>query len=158
MAIRRLHSVALLPLLLAGALARAGPEIADVRAHAFCDATGEWSQDLGSILLAEAWDRPEGESLVPCASSAMLLIYVIQAAPGTDLGGHALQLVVTRVPGRAGEEILRETVRLGVTNQEGRLFVPLLLRGHGCDRMRVGAGLSSSSRALVTLLPDPCGE
>lgn len=87
-----------------------------------------------------------------------MLVWVLEGEPGTYLGERSLNYHATREKKGSGrrEEIGEGALRLGTADEEGQLFVPLMLHDTGCDLIRVGVMIGQVPPANQTILPFRC--
>ena len=134
------------------------PSITGLRIHLFCDATGQFTDDVTAIPNLDKWDPTTGGGGAPCASSAVMLVWAVQGEPGVYYGDWNLRYHVRRERRAEAErgDPDEGTIRLGTADGAGSLFVPLLLHDTGCDLVRVGVMIGNAPPAHETILPFHC--
>jgi hypothetical protein len=124
-----------------------GPySVVTIRVAKFDKATGEFASgmDMGADTLFNELDL------------SLFAVVEIEGAPGAYAAGRRLSVTVTE--GR--KVVLRTFSDIGVLNENGRYFVPILLPGPYCSDVRVSVRISGQTKqaAASRKLPFVCGE
>jgi hypothetical protein len=131
------------------ATVRSDVRVTDIQARLFCDQTGGFTADVIGERRPALWNTIIGEGDAGCASESTLVLVVIDAPPSEFLGdGRVSVLAMTASETDAAPDTLAyRTVRLGISGEDGRYFVPLWLYDTGCTPIELHAWVEGARQA-----------
>jgi hypothetical protein len=131
-------------------------QIADLRAHLFCEQSAQFSDDVIGAEPALLWNSIIGEG-EGCSSNSTLVLVVVSGPADAYLGDVQIEFSAQV----AGSEQVRaaRTSRLGITRPDGFLFVPVWIYDTGCEALDLHAVVLGEEDTLVhERINFMCGE